>query len=1252
MSARVAVAAQAAKPAAAPSISAVAPAMDGRTRGPADVRPTSDRGLAGPPWAAMPSPDALWANPRALSALRDPFAAHALAGLAGLAIEEHDVGGEPGERVRAPVSAPEGATVQRACAACNVRDDEKIQRAPAGDSERERRDEGDDAEHDVRVVDRDDASEAQADRVADAVTSAKSESAAGAGGRDASSGAAPAAGAPPAAAPAVQNEQLVQRDDDDIDEDKRGETKQFDDAPSDADDPGPEDTEDDDAHDVQCKRSSRGSPYSVAASELTAERGAGRPLPRSVRARMEGALGFDLGAVRVHDDAHAASLSARLGAHAFTQGRDIFFASDRFRPGTREGDHLLAHELTHVLQQSKNPSGRALGETPVVNARCPVTGKVAHAEIQQRLRTANPDKLVTEAPIPGATRLGNASNDERFMTKVGFADLYTSNGDAKQVSGARARRDKGELKFASITPKQRAGLAGQTVTFGPQRTGTGKTAGWTGSFMREFRVADIKPLDWTKGADAIIQVDNYIHGLPAFAKEFNKANGSSLGVPTGLVLKQLTIPDEINYERLSSQLGNGGGWVIGGQRMWIFNAKNGIVFYFCLAASYERGQAAFLRRQHQDVKSVEKLKTDLKKPGDPINKNVGLSRLPGTERRARVVTNAPIVHRKTDWKARAKTWEAERKPWADATRKWLRGDGKAHATRMKIDAKLGIARPDTARPASDQTKDFKAIRFWSGPLGKFAGKIRFLLGETFDWVSEKFEKIKKRFQGWFKKTSDAADSGHGVGWRKTLIKMIFKAIKLAMKTFLIESFRIFADCATALFAKGIDALVDELKERFKDEICTLRKGYEEVKDKLEQLFEDIFGVKYDDLVSTLAVAQEWLSLVLTLEGLIRLGFQVVSCLSPPALGCLWGLVGQVALEVALDLIIDTQWFQDHIIGSDTVRNVIKRFVGPLYQKVIDAVLAAASLTEFATKSGLLATGAACNVVLPDLTAGGGGGSGGGGGGRADLDTSVRTAPTQPVANGPTSGLDASTRAAWEKKYGAEMMSALQSLFRSGGKPATKEQMKKLLEAIKDKPIDEVKKLFENARTGAGAAVDIDQATDAAKAPPPGTDPSATPPADPDAQPPVASNDPPKKSETPEPTEKAPTPGGGGTTDQPAKEGGGVPVYDASTLPPPTDPTSSGGSHVSAQFFGASGHTVGRTPIFVSCSLSYDGEEYAQMSNVRAVVIRRNFDPPKSDEKSATHLIITYRALDGFTAPPPHGDHFLQAGSEVHARIKW
>jgi hypothetical protein len=79
-------------------------------------------------------------------------------------------------------------------------------------------------------------------------------------------------------------------------------------------------------------------------------------LSDSTNQMMSQAIGHDFSNVRLHTDASAHAMNQQLGARAFTLGQDIYFNQDQYHPETTEGKHLLAHELTHVVQQDKGDS--------------------------------------------------------------------------------------------------------------------------------------------------------------------------------------------------------------------------------------------------------------------------------------------------------------------------------------------------------------------------------------------------------------------------------------------------------------------------------------------------------------------------------------------------------------------------------------------------------------------------------------------------------------------------------------------------------------------------------------------------------------------------------------------------------------------------------------------------------------------------------------------------------------------------------
>jgi hypothetical protein len=105
---------------------------------------------------------------------------------------------------------------------------------------------------------------------------------------------------------------------------------------------------------IQAKGSGELSQTSNAfSSTLKSKKGKGSGLPKSTLQEMNRSFGSDFSSVSVHTDDEAQRMNQQIQAQAFTYGNDIFFNKQKFNPKSKEGKHLLAHELTHVLQQSK-----------------------------------------------------------------------------------------------------------------------------------------------------------------------------------------------------------------------------------------------------------------------------------------------------------------------------------------------------------------------------------------------------------------------------------------------------------------------------------------------------------------------------------------------------------------------------------------------------------------------------------------------------------------------------------------------------------------------------------------------------------------------------------------------------------------------------------------------------------------------------------------------------------------------------------
>ncbi|KQV92610.1 DUF4157 domain-containing protein [Pelomonas sp. Root1237] len=143
---------------------------------------------------------------------------------------------------------------------------------------------------------------------------------------------------------------------------------------------------------------SRGPPRAAAAKTSAAglprylqdKAGGGQPLPAPMRTEMEGRFGVPLADVRVHTDGDAAESAAGMGARAYTAGSNIVFGAAHFAPESAEGRGLLAHELTHVVQQQR-------AGVPATQPSAADGG--AHHDKAEREAEANAKKVASSAPL-------------------------------------------------------------------------------------------------------------------------------------------------------------------------------------------------------------------------------------------------------------------------------------------------------------------------------------------------------------------------------------------------------------------------------------------------------------------------------------------------------------------------------------------------------------------------------------------------------------------------------------------------------------------------------------------------------------------------------------------------------------------------------------------------------------------------------------------------------------------------------------
>jgi len=112
-----------------------------------------------------------------------------------------------------------------------------------------------------------------------------------------------------------------------------------------------EDPDDENTESIQAKSNENSTVDSGGESLLNSSKVSGTPLPDDAKSEMESGFGADFSDVRIHTGQESVQMNKSLGAQAFTHGNDIYFNEGKYNTHSNQGKHLLAHELTHTIQQ-------------------------------------------------------------------------------------------------------------------------------------------------------------------------------------------------------------------------------------------------------------------------------------------------------------------------------------------------------------------------------------------------------------------------------------------------------------------------------------------------------------------------------------------------------------------------------------------------------------------------------------------------------------------------------------------------------------------------------------------------------------------------------------------------------------------------------------------------------------------------------------------------------------------------------------
>ncbi len=260
-------------------------------------------------------------------------------------------------------------------------------------------------------------------------------------------------------------------------------------------------------------------------TDILQAKGGGQPLDGGLQEQMGQAMGADFSKVRVHSDGQSDVLNRSVGARAFTTGQDLFFREGEYQPDNADGQELIAHELTHVMQQG----GESVRRKPVIGGGLTQIlqregdEEEGGEEEEDEDFSVDVDEMFGENAVK--TSLGG-SNPEMFdepetqkTESVGEGTVTTTEKGSKRFVGAgtAARKlveaDDTSLKEA-IQALARAGAFGEAQAKKSVETSSGTKASMEGS---------AKGFAGAEGEAVAARVVDVIEGLTLLARVTGKA---------------------------------------------------------------------------------------------------------------------------------------------------------------------------------------------------------------------------------------------------------------------------------------------------------------------------------------------------------------------------------------------------------------------------------------------------------------------------------------------------------------------------------------------------------------------------------------------------------------------------------------------------------------------------------------------------------------------------------------------------------
>ena len=238
-------------------------------------------------------------------------------------------------------------------------------------------------------------------------------------------------------------------------------------------------------------------------SQLNGTKGRGNLLPKETRSQMEGAFGADFSGVRIHTNSAAVQMNQELGAQAFTHGSDVYFNKGKYNTGSKDGNRLLAHELTHVVQQRGRANwGQAFIQRASLEEQL---DKELGAWAEKNNKTTDPKnrsyafdlheyslKLIADPSLTGPIKKPKGARKiKKWKIKFQKAQLL-----AKKILASSKNVEQRETRAAMILKMMaEAGFHGEAVTMSKKLKDIGEVENVYGGVLGNIKAASPQSLE-------------------------------------------------------------------------------------------------------------------------------------------------------------------------------------------------------------------------------------------------------------------------------------------------------------------------------------------------------------------------------------------------------------------------------------------------------------------------------------------------------------------------------------------------------------------------------------------------------------------------------------------------------------------------------------------------------------------------------------------------------------------------------------